>query len=197
MRAARPCRVSSSSAIRWPFFRERASLRGRHRGLRQRAPLGPQAAGIGSNGPADGAPVRQALREEQQERCRRRRGDLRGGQQAVNALRADQERRAAVGALAAPRPPGLREGAYCKGQPNPGLLGEYGLLVPQGIAYIAQRVPPPIEDAENELPGTFRLLIQRLLDQRRQMIQAWADLLDDLTAGKVVHQRISRSAHAS
>jgi len=45
-----------------------------------------------------------------------------------------------------------------------GLLGEYGLVVPQGIAYIAQRVPSLIEDAENELPGTFRLLIQRLLD---------------------------------
>lgn len=45
-----------------------------------------------------------------------------------------------------------------------GLLGEYGLVVPQGIAYIAQHVPPLIEDAENELPGTFRLLIQRLLD---------------------------------
>ena len=45
-----------------------------------------------------------------------------------------------------------------------GLLGEYGLVVPQGIAYIAQRVPPLIEDAENELPGSFRLLIQRLLD---------------------------------
>jgi len=45
-----------------------------------------------------------------------------------------------------------------------GLLGEYGLVVPQGIAYIAQRVPPLIEDAENELPGNFRLLIQRLLD---------------------------------
>lgn len=43
-----------------------------------------------------------------------------------------------------------------------GLLGEYGLVVPQGLAYIAQRVPPLIEDAENELPGTFRLLIQRL-----------------------------------
>ena len=35
-----------------------------------------------------------------------------------------------------------------------GLLGEYGLVVPQGIAYIAQRVPSLIEDAENELPAT-------------------------------------------
>lgn len=48
-----------------------------------------------------------------------------------------------------------------------GLLGEYGLVVPQGIAYITQRVPGLIEDASNELPGTFRLLIDRLLDHLR------------------------------
>jgi transposase len=45
-----------------------------------------------------------------------------------------------------------------------GLLGEYGLVVPQGIAYIAKRVPDLIEDASNELPGSFRLLIDRLLE---------------------------------
>jgi transposase len=45
-----------------------------------------------------------------------------------------------------------------------GLLGEYGLVVPQGIAYIAKRVPALIEDASIELPGSFRLLIDRLLD---------------------------------
>jgi transposase len=44
-----------------------------------------------------------------------------------------------------------------------GLLEEYGLIVPQGIGYIAGRVPDLIEDASNELPGTFRLLIDRLL----------------------------------
>lgn len=64
-----------------------------------------------------------------------------------------------------------------------GLLGEYGLVVPQGIAYIAQRVPALIEDAENELPGSFRLLIQRLLahlkvleqqvDEIETQIKAW------------------------
>ena len=45
-----------------------------------------------------------------------------------------------------------------------GLLGEYGLIVPQGISYIAQRVPALIEDASIELPGSFRLLIDRLLE---------------------------------
>ena len=50
-----------------------------------------------------------------------------------------------------------------------GLLGEYGLVVPQGIAYLSQRVPALIEDAENELPGTFRLLIQRLLEHLKAL----------------------------
>jgi transposase len=45
-----------------------------------------------------------------------------------------------------------------------GLLGEYGLIVPQGIAYIAQRVPDLIEDASIELPESFRLLIAGLVE---------------------------------
>ena len=61
-----------------------------------------------------------------------------------------------------------------------GLLGEYGLVVPQGIAYIAQRVPPLIEDAENELPGTFRLLVG-LLDTgiTEEMYAELTWLIDD------------------
>ena len=46
-----------------------------------------------------------------------------------------------------------------------GLLGEFGLIIPQGIGYIATRVPELIEDASNELPGSFRILVQRLLDR--------------------------------
>ena len=45
-----------------------------------------------------------------------------------------------------------------------GLLGEYGVVVPQGIAHIALRVPDLIEDATNDLPGAFRQLIERLLE---------------------------------
>ena len=45
-----------------------------------------------------------------------------------------------------------------------GLLAEFGLIIPQGIAHIAHRVPDLIEDGSNELPGMFRLLVQRLLD---------------------------------
>jgi transposase len=46
-----------------------------------------------------------------------------------------------------------------------GLLAEFGLVIPQGIAHIAKRVPEFIEDERNELPGSFRLLVQRLLEQ--------------------------------
>jgi len=43
-----------------------------------------------------------------------------------------------------------------------GLLGEMGLVIPQGIRFIAQRVPALLEDASNELPLAFRQLIERL-----------------------------------
>jgi transposase len=48
-----------------------------------------------------------------------------------------------------------------------GLLGEYGLILPQGIAYVTGRVPQLIEDASIELPGSFRILIDRLLEHLR------------------------------
>lgn len=48
-----------------------------------------------------------------------------------------------------------------------GLLGEFGVIVPQGIAYITRRVPSFLEDATNDLPGEFRQLIDRLLEHLR------------------------------
>lgn len=50
-----------------------------------------------------------------------------------------------------------------------GLLSEYGLIVPQGIAKLAQRVPELIEDACNELPGQFRVLIERLMGHLKEL----------------------------
>jgi len=64
-----------------------------------------------------------------------------------------------------------------------GLLSEFGLVFPQGIGNIETRVPDLIEDACNELPGSFRLLMQRLLEHLKELdrqvvelevqIQAW------------------------
>jgi len=57
-----------------------------------------------------------------------------------------------------------------------GLLGEYGLILPQGIAHIAKRVPVLIEDAANGLPGALRALLVRLLDQLKALEQQLAQL---------------------
>ncbi len=64
-----------------------------------------------------------------------------------------------------------------------GLLAEFGIIIPQGINNIGSRVPELLEDASNELPGSFRVLVQRLLDHLKELdrqvdeleaqIQAW------------------------
>lgn len=50
-----------------------------------------------------------------------------------------------------------------------GLLAEFGLIIPQGIANIAKRVPELIEDASNELTGSFRLLVDRLIGHLKEL----------------------------
>ncbi len=50
-----------------------------------------------------------------------------------------------------------------------GLLAEFGLIIPQGIGAIQTRVPELIEDASNELPGAFRLLVQKLLNHLKEL----------------------------
>ena len=50
-----------------------------------------------------------------------------------------------------------------------GLLAEQGIIIPQGLANIAKRVPELIEDASNELTGSFRLLIDRLMGHLKEL----------------------------
>lgn len=50
-----------------------------------------------------------------------------------------------------------------------GLLAEFGLIIPVGIANIAKRVPELIEDATNELTGSFRQLIDRLMSHLKEL----------------------------
>src|SRR5262249_35161586 len=83
----------------------------RHGGLRERALLGSQAAGARPYGTAHLPAVRQTLRQNEQERRSRCRGDLRGGGTTEHALRAGEERGAAGGAGVASGAPGLREGS--------------------------------------------------------------------------------------
>lgn len=50
-----------------------------------------------------------------------------------------------------------------------GLLGEYGVIVPQGIAHVSERVPRLLEEGVSELPDVFCRLIKRLLEHLREL----------------------------
>ena len=57
-----------------------------------------------------------------------------------------------------------------------GLLAEFGIIIPQGISHISKRVPEIIEDGDNDLPGSFRLLIQRLVEHLKVLDQQVGEL---------------------
>ncbi len=57
-----------------------------------------------------------------------------------------------------------------------GLLGEYGIILPQGISHIGKRVPELLEDAEKGLPDTFRALLARLAEQLKILDQQVGEL---------------------
>src|SRR6202140_1480446 len=50
-----------------------------------------------------------------------------------------------------------------------GLLGEFGLIIPQGIINVTKQVPEILEDASNELPVPFRHLIDRLTKHLKEL----------------------------
>ncbi len=50
-----------------------------------------------------------------------------------------------------------------------GLLGEYGIVMPQGIGAFRRRVPELLEDAENGLSELFRELLAQLYEQVRAL----------------------------
>lgn len=50
-----------------------------------------------------------------------------------------------------------------------GLLGEFGIVIPQGMSPLAKRVPEILEDGENGLTGSFRQLLQRLMDHLKEL----------------------------
>ena len=57
-----------------------------------------------------------------------------------------------------------------------GLLVEYGIIIPQGIGHITKRLPAILEDGENELPGRFRQLLDRLGGHLKELDRQVGDL---------------------
>ena len=72
-----------------------------------------------------------------------------------------------------------------------GLLIEFGLIIPQGIRHLYVRVPELIEDAGNELPGRFRLLIDRLMQHLKELDRQVHELEQEI---KLWQRRRSRVA---
>ena len=57
-----------------------------------------------------------------------------------------------------------------------GLLGEFGLILPPGIAHLHQRVPGMLDDTGDALPGAFRELVRRMLDHLKDLDQQVGEL---------------------
>ena len=57
-----------------------------------------------------------------------------------------------------------------------GLLAEYGIAIAQGIRHLPKRVPEILEEGQHELPGSFRLLIQRLLEHLKELDRQVSEL---------------------
>ncbi|MDA8381818.1 MAG: IS110 family transposase [Betaproteobacteria bacterium] len=57
-----------------------------------------------------------------------------------------------------------------------GLLAEFGVVIPKGITYIAQRLPAILEDAENGLPDAMRPLMARLAAHLQALDREAAEL---------------------
>ena len=173
MSAARWCCASSCGATRWP------------RSSRTCRPclVGMEACGsahhwarklqaLGHTREADGAAVRQAVRQEQQERRGRCRGDLRGGGAAdmrfVPIKNVEQQ---SVLALHRVRQ-GFVKARTAQANQIRGLLGEFGLVVPQGIALHRQARAGADRGCAQRSAGSFRLLIERLLEHLKELRSA-------------------------
>jgi transposase len=63
-----------------------------------------------------------------------------------------------------------------------GLLGEFGLVIPQGIYNVAKRVPQLLEDASNELPVALRQLIERLTEHLKELDRQVKDFEQQIIA---------------
>lgn len=63
-----------------------------------------------------------------------------------------------------------------------GLLAEFGVIIPQGIAQLFAKLPEVLEDATNELPDSVRALMHRLLEHLRELDRQAKDIETQIAA---------------
>jgi transposase len=74
----------------------------------------------------------------------------------------------------------------------PGLLLEYGIVVPQGIHRLRQAIPEILEDADNPLTFLFRALLQSLYDELAHLDERIEALEQKLTVISANNQDCQR-----
>jgi transposase len=78
-----------------------------------------------------------------------------------------------------------------------GLLAEYGLVLPKGLATLRRRLPEILEDAENELSDLFRRLLNQCLQQLKAMdeqIEFYSGMIHEQSAQSEPQQQLKRLA---
>ncbi len=78
-----------------------------------------------------------------------------------------------------------------------GLLGEFGIVLPQGIGQLRRRLPEIVEDSKNGLPGLMRTLLRRLLAQLQQLDQQVLELEREIVLWHRQNDDSRRAASAS
>lgn len=73
-----------------------------------------------------------------------------------------------------------------------GLLSEFGIVIPQGIRSVTERLPRLIEESSEALPGSFRDLIFRLLEHLRYLHEEVAGLDDGIIGCSIGEARYGR-----
>ena len=71
---------------------------------------------------------------------------------------------------------GIVKACTAQGNQMRGLMGEFGVIAPQGLGNLITRTPELIEDATNELPGEIRILMQDLLERLKGLKQQAKDI---------------------
>lgn len=73
-----------------------------------------------------------------------------------------------------------------------GLLLEYGIVIPKGIAYVRKEIPAILEEGENALTVLFRELLSELYDEMVHLDDRIASIEKKLAAISVAHEDCQR-----
>jgi len=76
-----------------------------------------------------------------------------------------------------------------------GMLAEFGVVIPKGLAHMAGRVPDALEDAGNELTRMVRLLIQELLEQLKTLDKLAKEIEQKIKVWGRQNQEVQRLEH--